>query len=110
MMWPPARDLHLPPSCSRSGSCLPRLVTHHAVHFDLKVRNPVMTPDMNNIVMFACVFVLLVCAVLAARRSLTEFSSARVRVELTVSRESLLEQQAKTSSDCSHPATGFSVR
>jgi len=58
-----------------------------------------MTSDMNNIVMFAGGFVLLVCAVLAARRTLTKFSSASVREELTVSREWLLEQQAKKSAD-----------
>jgi hypothetical protein len=58
-----------------------------------------MTSDLTNIVMFAGGFVLLVCAVLVVRRTLTKFSSASVRKELTVSREWLLEHQAKKSGD-----------
>jgi hypothetical protein len=57
-----------------------------------------MTSDLTNIVMFAGGFVLLVCAVVV-RRTLTKFSSASVRKELTVSREWLLEHQAKKSGD-----------
>ena len=58
-----------------------------------------MTSDLTNIVMFAGGFVLLVCALLIVRRTMTRFSSASVREELTVSREWLLEQQTKKTGD-----------
>jgi len=54
-----------------------------------------MTTDVTNIVMIAGGGVVLFCLVLIVRRTLTKFSSASVREELTVSREWLLEHQAK---------------
>ena len=54
-----------------------------------------MTTDVTNIVMIAGGGVVLLCLVMIVRRTLTKFSSASVREELTVSREWLLEHQAK---------------
>jgi hypothetical protein len=53
---------------------------------------------MPNTVALASGLVILVC-VLVVRRALTRFSSASVREELTVSREWLLEHQARKGGD-----------